>query len=130
MAYSKFSSAGLILLAIGLFANPAIADGDVKKGERVFNKCKICHDINQEKNKIGPHLVGIMGRKAGSVSGYKYSPAMKKADIVWSPENMTKYLTKPKALVPGTKMAFAGIKNEQQIVDLIAYLNAAAKKPD
>jgi cytochrome c len=92
----------------------------------VFNKCKTCHSFDPGKKKIGPHLQGIIGRKAGSVEGYKYSKAMKAADIVWDEANLDKYLTKPKAFVKGTKMSFAGLKKEAQRQDLIAYLKEAS----
>ena len=77
-----------------------------------------------------PHLVGLFGRKAGSLDGYSYSDAMKAADIVWSAETLATYIEKPKDFVPGTKMTFAGIKKEDQIEDLIAYLEEATKKPE
>ncbi len=116
------------LVAIGMLASPALAEGDVKKGKKVFNKCRSCHLVDKEKNKIGPHLVGVFGRTAGSLDGFKYSKAMKESGVVWSPETLTEYLKKPKDFIPGTKMVFAGIKKDKQIVDLIAYLEESTKK--
>ena len=126
---STVRMASLALVAV-LLASPANADGDAAKGKKVFNKCKACHNADKETNKIGPHLVGLFGRKAGSLEGYSYSDAMKAADIVWSAETLATYIEKPKDFVPGTKMTFAGIKKEDQIEDLIAYLEEATKKPE
>ena len=126
---STVRMASLALVAV-LLASPANADGDAKKGKKVFNKCKACHNADKETNKVGPHLVGLFGRKAGSLDGYSYSDAMKAADIVWSAETLATYIEKPKDFVPGTKMTFAGIKKEDQIEDLIAYLEEATKKPE
>ena len=102
----------------------ALAEGDAAKGEKVFKKCKVCHTFDPGKKKIGPHLKGVVGRKAGAVEGYKYSKAMAAADITWDEDSLDKYLTKPKAFLKGTKMTFAGIKKEAQRADLIAYLKA------
>ena len=102
----------------------ALAGGDAAAGEKVFKKCKVCHTFDPGKKKIGPHLKGVVGRKAGAVEGYKYSKAMAAADITWDEANLDKYLTKPKAFLKGTKMSFAGLKKEAQRADLIAYLKA------
>lgn len=114
------------LLAIAMIAavpTLAAAEGDVKKGEKVFRKCKACHAVGPKaKNKVGPELNGIVGRAAGSVEGYKYSPAMTESGLTWDEATLDKYLTKPKDLVPGTKMIFAGLKKDTQRADLIAYL--------
>lgn len=112
-------SAAIIGLAT---ASGALADGDAKKGKRVFNKCKACHAIDKEQNRIGPHLVGLFGRKAGTVKGFKYSPAMAKSGIVWDEKKLAAYITDPKKFVPGNKMIFPGLKNEEQREDLIAYM--------
>ena len=119
-----------VLLGIGMLASPALAEGDVKKGKKVFKKCKTCHMVDKEKNKVGPHLVGVFGRTAGTLEGFKFSKAMKESGVVWTAENMAVYLKKPKEFMPGTKMAFAGLKKEKQIVDLIAYLEEATKKAE
>ena len=98
--------------------------GDVAKGEKVFKKCKACHYVDQEKNKTGPHLVGLFGRAAGSVEGYKYSAAMKESGIVWDENTLAEYLKAPKAYVKGTKMAFAGLKKDADVDNIIAYLKS------
>ncbi|MEK0085116.1 c-type cytochrome [Benzoatithermus flavus] len=107
---------GIVLLAAG----PALADTEA--GEKVFKKCQTCHEVKAEKNKVGPHLVGIVGRPAGSVADFKYSDAMKSSGITWTEENLAKYLKDPKGFIPGNKMAFAGLKKDEEIVDVIAYL--------
>ena len=108
-----------------LFAGSALADGDPARGEKIFAKCKACHTLEAGKNKIGPSLAGLFGRKAGTVEGYNYSDAMKSSGIVWNDETLFKYLEKPKDVVPGTKMVFPGLKDPQDRNDLIAYLKKA-----
>ncbi|WP_083225510.1 c-type cytochrome [Neptunicoccus sediminis] len=99
-----------------------VIDGDAKKGKRVFNKCKACHKLEAGKNGVGPSLAGVFNRPAGEVEGFRYSDAMINSGIVWTPENLTKYLHKPKDFVPGTKMTFAGLKKDKDINNLLAYL--------
>ena len=108
----------------------ALADGDAAKGKRVFVKCKACHVLDQEKNKVGPHLVGIVGRPIASVDGFKYSKgadsmmAFAEGGKVWDEATLAEYLKKPKDLVKRTKMAFPGLKKDEQIADLIAYMKS------
>ena len=115
-------------IALALLAGPigAQAQGDPEKGEKVFNKCKTCHVVEEEQNKVGPHLVGIFGRQAGSVEGFKYSDAMKESGIVWEDETITAYLKEPRAYIPGNRMAFAGLRKDEEIADLLAYLHEEA----
>ncbi len=116
-----------LAFAAALGGSAALAEGDAAKGEKVFKKCKTCHNFDPGKKKIGPHLKGIIGRKAGSVEGYKYSKAMKAADVTWDEANLDEYLKKPKAFIKGTKMSFGGLKKDSQRQDLIAYLKEASK---
>jgi cytochrome c len=103
---------------------------DAAAGEKVFAVCKACHQVGDTaKNAVGPVLNGLIGRKAGSVEGYSYSDANKKSGITWTEEEFTKYIQDPKGVVPGTKMAFAGIKDPQKIKYLIAYLHTFDKAP-
>ncbi len=120
---------GIVCAGLVAGAGAALAEGDAAKGEKVFKKCKACHVVDAEKNKVGPHLVNIVGRAAGAVEGYKYSKAMKaKAEegLMWDEANLDAYLTKPKDFLPKTKMAFPGLKKEDQRADLIAYLKSKA----
>ena len=90
----------------------------------MYNKCKACHLISKKKNRVGPHLVGIFGRKAGAVKGYKYSKAMRESGIVWNEKTIAAYIEKPRKYIPGNKMAFAGVKKKTQRDDLIAYMKS------
>ena len=121
---SVFVAGAVALLA----ASGAWADGNAKKGKRVFNKCKTCHVLDKEKNRIGPHLVGLFGRKAGSVAGFKYSKAMLGSGIVWDEKTIADYVANPKKFLPGNKMVFPGLKKEDQREDLIAYLKSELAK--
>ncbi|WP_407178581.1 c-type cytochrome [Bradyrhizobium sp. STM 3562] len=103
---------------------------DAAAGEKVFAVCKACHQIGDNaKNAVGPVLNGLFGRNSGSVEGYSYSEANKKSGITWDEATFTDYIKDPKAKIPGTKMAFAGIKDEQKIKDLIAFLHQYDKAP-
>ena len=96
---------------------------DLGKGENSFKKCLICHAVGRgAQNKIGPELNGLDGRRAGSAPSYSYSDANKNSGIVWSESTFKQYIKDPKAIVPGTKMVFAGVKNEPEVNDLWAYI--------
>jgi cytochrome c len=104
-------------------AGAAHAEGDPAQGATVYKKCQACHEVEAEENKVGPHLVGIFGREAGSIEDFRYSEAMKDSGIVWQDDTITAYLKAPKGYLPGTKMLFAGLKDEE-IADLLAFLHA------
>ena len=96
---------------------------DATAGKSSFNKCLACHAIGEgAKNKVGPELNGIDGRKSGTAEGYSYSDANKNSGITWSKDQFLEYIKEPKAKIPGTKMVFAGIKNEKEANDLWAFL--------
>jgi cytochrome c len=96
---------------------------DLAAGEQSFRKCSPCHSVGEDaRNKVGPQLNGIDGRKSGTAPDYSYSEANKKAEITWGEATFKDYIQNPMAKVPGTKMAFAGIKNEKEIGDLWGYL--------
>lgn len=99
--------------------------GDAAKGEQVFLQCKSCHVLEEGQNRIGPSLAGIVGRAAGTVEGYDYTPANANSGITWTPEKMYQYLENPQRVIPGTKMAFAGLPQGQDRADIIAYLSSA-----
>ncbi len=118
--------------AVAVFPFAARAqDGDPAAGARVFNQCRACHVIeNNGRNGVGPNLHGIVGRNHGAVAGFNYSAAMKaKASEPWTLEQIYAFITNPRAALPGTSMAFAGIRSEQQRADLIAYLREQSDSP-
>lgn len=96
--------------------------GDAAAGEKVFMQCASCHVVEPGVNRVGPSLAGIIGRAAGTVEGFNYTDANKNSGITWTPEKMFQYLENPQRVVPGTKMAFAGLKNGQDRANVIAYL--------
>ena len=124
----SFRMFGLVVfLTLGFAGRFALAAGDVANGEKVFNQCKVCHSIVEGKNGVGPSLFRVVGRTSGSVAGYKYSDAMAKANIIWDEKNLDAYIKDPKAVVPGGKMPFAGLKKDQDREDVIAFLKAKAQ---
>jgi cytochrome c len=122
---------GLTILAAAAFVTlataPSRADGDADKGKKVFAKCMACHTLEAGKNKVGPSLHGIIGRKSGSVEGFTYSDAMKNAGLTWDEATLDKYLTAPKKEVPGNKMAFPGLPKPDDRANVIAYLKQASQ---
>ena len=110
------------ILAIAMIATAPIAASaaDADAGKSVFNKCKACHQVG--KNGVGPHLDGLFGRKAGGLEDYKYSEALKKSGITWDEASIDTWLHGPAKMVPGTKMVFAGIKDDTDRANLIEYL--------
>jgi cytochrome c len=113
----------LVVLAVG--SGQSLADGDAAKGEQVAKKCIACHSLKDAKNRVGPYLIGIVGRQVASIPDFNYSEDMKAyaatADT-WDEEKLNAYLENPKAIVARTKMAFSGLKKEDERKDLIAYL--------
>ena len=118
----------LVLAAAVLAASAGAACAqDAAAGENSFKKCLPCHSVGEEaKNKVGPVLNGLDGRKSGTVEGYNYSEANKNSGITWSDDAFKEYIRDPRARIPGTKMVFAGIKNEKEVGDLWAYLKQFA----
>ncbi len=118
----------LMLAAIAAlaFTGAAKAEGDPVKGEAVFKKCKACHQVGPDaKNGVGPMQNGIVGRAAGSVPDFKYSTALTEAGakgLIWDEANLDKYLADPRGFLPGNKMAFVGLKKEDERANVIAYL--------
>jgi cytochrome c len=99
------------------------AAADVENGKSIWNKCRACHQVGENaKNLVGPILNGLIGRKAGTVEGYNYSEANKASGITWDDATFREYIKNPKAKIPNTKMVFAGLTDEQDIDDLLAYL--------
>jgi cytochrome c len=115
----------LALAALTIASTAALADGDAAKGEKVSKICAACHSFTEKTNKVGPYLSGVVGRPVATAEGYNYSEPMKTyaaSGAVWDDAALDKYLENPKAVVPGGKMAFAGVKKPDQRADLIAFL--------
>jgi cytochrome c len=118
----KLTLSTLIVVASAAASSAALAQ-DVAAGKTSFNKCLACHAVGEgAKNKVGPELNGLNGRKAGTAEGYSYTEANKNSGITWNEAAFKDYIKDPKAKIPGTKMVFAGIKNEQEAGDLWAFL--------
>ncbi len=116
------------LFVMALAAAHQAAAQDVAAGQRIFNQCRACHTADQGgRNGVGPNLHGVVGRRAASIDGFRYSANMRQlgeGGLSWTPENLQRYLASPKDLVPQGSMAFAGLRNEQQRDDVIAYLSS------
>ena len=113
---------GQLLIGTTLASRPAVAQ-DAAAGERVFKiQCGACHAAVAGKNMVGPSLFGVVGRKTGQVEGFRYSAGNKAAEVTFDAATLDRYLVAPREVVPGTTMPYAGLKNEQQRKDLIAYL--------
>jgi cytochrome c len=112
----------LTVLAAAIMTRTAQAQ-DAPAGEQVFRQCLPCHSVGPDaKNKVGPELNGLDGRHSGTAPGYSYSDANKNSGIVWNEANFKKYIHDPRAMIPGTKMIFPGVKNDAQVDNLWAYL--------
>lgn len=118
-------ASGLVLAACAQLISVGMASAaDPVAGQKAFAVCKACHQVGETaKNVVGPKLNGVVGRPAGAVEGFKYSDAMKNSGLTWDEATLTEYLKNPKAKVPGTKMAFPGLKDDTKIADVIAYLS-------
>ena len=124
---NKLTLSALVVIATSSLASAALAQ-DAAAGKTSFNKCLACHAIGEgAKNKVGPQLNGIDGRKSGTAPDYNYSDANKNSGITWNEAQFKEYIKDPKAKVPGTKMSFAGIKNENEVNNLWAYISSFDK---
>jgi cytochrome c len=110
-----------------LLAGAAHADGDAARGEARFQDCAACHKLDAGANNVGPSLHGIFARKAGQLADFRYSPAMKRSGIVWTPETLEQFIADPQAMVPGNRMPFAGLSSAGDRADLVAYLTKASQ---
>lgn len=120
----------LALLVIPMIAGVApgrAEDGDPRHGAQIYQRCLACHSL--EYNRSGPRHCGLFGREAGSLPGYVYSKAMKASGITWDTQELDRFLENPLKSLPGTKMAYAGVKDPQERADLIAYLKQATRDP-
>jgi len=123
--FTLSSSVAVILVA----GSASAQSGNEARGERLFNQqCKACHTLDKDGARtVGPNLHGLIGRKAGSTEGFSSSDAMKASGIVWDDKTLVEYLKNPKGRVPGTKMVYAGLKQEAQQADMIAFLRKATQ---
>jgi cytochrome c len=125
MSRTRFALAAA--LGASLLAAPAAhaATGDPAHGAQIYQRCQLCHSI--EHDLVGPRHLGLLGRRAGSIADYPYSSAMKNSGITWSEDTLNQFLSGPQAFVPGTRMTFTGLPNEQDRADVIAFLKEATK---
>jgi cytochrome c len=127
LTMSPLSRTPLTSLLALLLATQSAAAADAAAGKMVFNRCKICHTIDAGgRNKVGPNLHGLFGRKAGTLANFAYSAAMKNSGVVWDDASLRQYIRNPRAFIPGNRMAFPGIKDDAQIAALLVYLHQAA----
>jgi cytochrome c len=123
--FSPFIAAGFV---VAVANTPAGAEANVERGKTLFQGCAACHSLDTKANKLGPSLNGLFGRPSASVEGFFYSPAMRRAKIVWTPELLNAYLESPQSGVfKGNKMPFAGLPDAEDRADLIAYIQEAGK---
>jgi cytochrome c len=114
-------------LALLATAGAARADGDPARGEKRFEECATCHTLERGVNNVGPSLFGLIGRKSGEIADFRYSPALKKSGLTWTPQALDTFIADPQKEVPGNRMPFAGMTDAGDRADLIAYLQKATK---
>ena len=103
-------------------------DPAVRRGLEVFARCAACHDLYQPENHVGPHLVDVVGRAAGAVTTFRYSDALANSGLIWTEENLARYLAAPRSFIPGNRMSFAGIRHPDELDAIVAYLVAAGER--
>lgn len=116
---------GMLAVSVLVASAAQAATGDPDHGAQIYQRCQLCHSI--EHDLVGPRHLGLFGRKAGSIAGYPYSAAMRSSGITWSEVTLNQFLSGPQALVPGTRMTFTGLPDEQDRADVIAFLKEATK---
>ncbi|MGF1446028.1 MAG: c-type cytochrome [Pikeienuella sp.] len=123
----KYALTGAVALSLLGAAGVAQAEGDPANGEKVFRACKACHVVDKEQNRVGPHLVGLIGRPVASIEGFRYSKAMLAwgEGKTWDEATFLEYIEKPRQIVKGTKMAYNGLRKESDRADILAYLQQA-----
>jgi cytochrome c2 len=114
-------------LTLTCVSSLAHAQGDAARGEKQFVDCASCHSLTAGENGVGPSLAGVIGRKAATLDDYRYSPALKRSNIVWSPQTLETFIADPQKAVPANRMPYAGMTNVSERADLIAYLQKMSK---
>src|SRR5688572_29283003 len=109
-------------------AGTAVAGGDAQRGKELYARCEACHALAYDR--VGPRHCGLLGRRAGSIPGFDYSPAMKRSKLVWNKETLDRFLADPPKAVPGTTMTYAGVADPKERADLIAYLEKGSMLPE
>jgi cytochrome c len=123
----RFAVAASALTLLLAATGAARADGDAARGEKRFDECATCHSLKEGVNGVGPSLHGLLGRKAASLDDFRYSPAMKRSGLTWTPQALATFVADPQKAVPNNRMPFAGMPDAADRDDLIAYLEKAAK---
>jgi cytochrome c len=118
----RLATLGATLAIAALIAAPARADGDPKRGEKVFEECRACHSVERGVNGVGPGLHGLFGRKAAELDDFRYSPALKRSGIVWTPQTLDDFVADPQKRVPANRMPYAGVPDARDRADLITYM--------
>ncbi|HZN25585.1 MAG TPA: cytochrome c family protein [Burkholderiales bacterium] len=118
---TKMRTTAAIALALAA-ATAAAQQGDVKRGEKVFETCRACHAVDGKTNDIGPGLHGVFNRRAGDRDDFRYSPAMKKSGLTWTPQALDTFLADPQKAVPANRMPFSGLPDARERADVIAYM--------
>jgi cytochrome c len=113
---------GVIGAALLIAANGASGQGDPKRGEKVFEECRACHTVEKGSNGVGPSLLGVIGRRAGELDDFRYSPALKRANITWTRQNLDAFLADPQKVVPANRMPYAGMPEAKDRADVIEYM--------
>ena len=116
-----------IALVVAADAAKAQAQGDPRRGQKVFEECRACHAADGAANDVGPDLRGVFGRRAGERTDFRYSPALKRSGITWTPQTIDAYVTDPQKLVPANRMPYAGLPDARARADLIAYMQQVFK---
>ena len=123
----KVKAVTTAFLLTSLLVTTAHAEGDAVRGEARFQECAACHKLDAGANEVGPTLHGIFTRKAAELADFRYSPAMKRSGIVWTPETLNTFISDPQAMVPANRMPYAGMAKASDRADLIAYLSKASR---
>jgi cytochrome c len=124
---SRLARGAAVAATIFLFAGSARADGDPKRGEKLFEECRACHAVERGVEGVGPDLHGVFGRRAAELENFRYSPALKRSGITWTPQALEGYIADPQKAVPTNRMPYAGMPDARDRADLISYLQNAFK---